>query len=146
MIAAALIAAALVGIWLHGAAHGKAAVQEKLDAEKIIQEQAVIAARAEYLAKERAMAEKIERVNYDKQENEKTLKSAVAASRAESGRLRDNLAALRAGLPALAADALHDVSAACTVVFSECSERYSELAAAADECAADRKALIAGWP
>lgn len=84
----------------------------------------------------------------NQQENQKLRAAALAADRAARG-LRDDLAAIRAQLAAVPGDAGAACRAAldaCHAVLGECGERYSAVAQAADDHAADARLCIGGWP
>jgi hypothetical protein len=70
---------------------------------------------------------------------------AAAARRAANG-LRDDLATIRNSLPSLAHDAIERYADTASVVFQECADRYSELAAKTDAIASERQTLIDAWP
>ncbi|WP_157979300.1 hypothetical protein [Rhodoferax ferrireducens] len=68
------------------------------------------------------------------------------AARLESDGLRDDLAAIRRQLPGLADDAVRRYADAASVVFSDCSRKYQEVAGAASGHASDVKTLEDAWP
>ena len=78
-------------------------------------------------------------------DNQRLRAAALAADRAARG-LRDDLAAVRAGLPRDAHPACHAALIACHAVLGECGDRYRDMALAADDHAADARLCLDGWP
>lgn len=83
--------------------------------------------------------------------NESRKREAVARAAADSARterdgLRDDLAALRAGLPGLAADACRERAATISELLDQCTGAYQGLARTADGHAADTLTLERAWP
>lgn len=78
-------------------------------------------------------------------ENQKLRAAALAADRAARG-LRDDLAAIRQRLPADTDTAVLAALDACHAVLGDCGDRYTAVAQAADEHAADAKLCQDGWP
>jgi hypothetical protein len=142
-LALATLCAAFGGwCYVHGMQHAQAA----WDAEKVAQQVAAMKAEQANRAKELKLQQTvIEAQNAAKKRETKLAADAVAA-RAESGRLRDTIAGIRAELPSLTADAVRRYADTASVVLSECTERYSGLAAAADRIDSDRKTLEDAWP
>lgn len=70
----------------------------------------------------------------------------ASAARAERDRLRADLARVPARIAAASRAAVDEYAATVTVIFEQCTERYSGLAGKADGHAADAGALEAGWP
>lgn len=78
-------------------------------------------------------------------ENQKNHAAALAADRAARG-LRDDLAALRLRLPGDSGAACGAALDACHAVLGDCGERYTAVAQAADDHAADARLCHDGWP
>lgn len=78
-------------------------------------------------------------------ENQKNHAAALAADRAARG-LRDDLAALRRRLSGASGAACHAALDACHAVLGDCGERYTAVAQAADDHAADARLCLDGWP
>lgn len=77
---------------------------------------------------------------------EATLKTQLAATRRASDGLRDDLAALRAGIAESSEAACRQTADTVIAVLSECQARYGEMAAAADGHAIDVQTLMDAWP
>ena len=71
---------------------------------------------------------------------------AHAAATAELGRLRDATQKLRAALAGYSRTTVNNYAATAGELLTECSSRYSELAAKADGHAADVSMLLRAWP
>ena len=71
---------------------------------------------------------------------------AHAAATAELGRLRDATQKLRAALAGYSRATVNNYAATAGELLTECSSRYSELAAKADGHAADVSMLLKAWP
>ena len=75
----------------------------------------------------------------------KNLADAAAARRA-AGSLREQLAAIKSGLPGVSADACRQRSGVLADVLGDCVEAYRDLAEQADRLASDLRTLSDGWP
>lgn len=71
--------------------------------------------------------------------------NAVAANRT-AGELRDNLAAIKAGLPHLTERAVRERAATLSGLLGDCAAEYSEMAGLAQRHADDVKLLQDSWP
>lgn len=71
---------------------------------------------------------------------------AHAAATAELGRLRNDTQKLRAALAGYSRTTVNNYAATAGELLTECSSRYSELAAKADGHAADVSMLLKAWP
>lgn len=76
----------------------------------------------------------------------RNLAADAAAARAESGRLRDDLATITARLPSPAACPGIEPAAAATQLLAECAGAYQDLAVKADGHASDSLMLQQAWP
>lgn len=74
-------------------------------------------------------------------EREKTIQKSAAATGALVAGVRNELDAIRDGLSIATIDALRHSTATLSVVFGECTERYSGLAEKADRHASDIRAM-----
>ena len=74
------------------------------------------------------------------------LSAAAADSRAESERLRVQLAEARARIPGATRASLDQYTATLGIVFDQCEQAYQDLARAADGHASDARTLIDSWP
>ena len=75
----------------------------------------------------------------------KNLADAAAARRA-AGSLREQLAAIKSGLPGVSADACRQRSGVLADVLGDCAASYSGLAEQADRLASDLRTMNDGWP
>lgn len=79
-------------------------------------------------------------------QREKSLVAHADSLRLERDRVRNDNAALRADIASLSVQAARAVADAGVAVFGECSDRYSAVAIAADQCLSERQTLIDAWP
>lgn len=77
---------------------------------------------------------------------EKKLSDDAINSAAAADRLRKQLTALRSDLPRLTEQAVRQYADTASVVFAECTDRYTELAKTADSIDSDRQKLEDAWP
>lgn len=77
---------------------------------------------------------------------ETKIRSDATAARAAANRLSSDLADFRRKLPQLTEQAVRQYAAAASVVFGECTARYTELAETADRLDSDRQKLEDAWP
>lgn len=146
-LALSVVCAGLWGYgWVKGAEHGEATVQARWDKEKSAQTIAAQKADAQNRQIEQALQQKVTDAQNAAQTREKSLQAAAAGARAQSDSLRDQLTAIRGQLPALADAAVRDLAGTATELLSECSERYTDVAAKADAIWSDRKTLEDAWP
>lgn len=135
-----------MAIFAVGWSHGADSVQARWDKAKAVQMQATIAAEQEARAKEQSMNKKLQEAENAATEREKKLRADYAAAHAAARGMRDTVAAVRGELPAATADACRSTAAAALAVLGECSDRYREVAEAADGHAADVITLSEAWP
>ena len=86
------------------------------------------------------------KANQDANQRQTKLAADAAAARNAADSLRHDLNATRARLPALTREAVERYADAASVVFLECSQRYTGMAAKADGHAADQQTLEESWP
>ncbi len=77
---------------------------------------------------------------------QKELTDLAARNAATAASLRQQNAAIRSSLPTITRDAVNAYAATASVVFEECTGKYSELAEQAGELANERQELIEAWP
>jgi seryl-tRNA synthetase len=97
-------------------------------------------------AREQALQAKVTKAQDDSKLRETKLSADAAAARRAVSGLRDDLAAIRASLPNLARDAIERYADTASVVFQECADQYSALAAKVDAINSERQTLIDAWP
>lgn len=151
--------ALLSGLWRYGLVFGLLAalgVWHLADKSRAVDD-AVELVRAEYInqalaasesarAKERALNLSVERAKDDALKREKILLADADRADATAGRLRDDIARIRASLPGLTDAAVRRYADAASVVFGQCVSEYRSLAAQADRLANDRQTMIDAWP
>ena len=135
-----------LAIFAVGWSHGADSVQSRWDKAKAVQMQAAIAAEQEARAKEQSMNQKLQEAENAATEREKKLRADYAAAHAAARGMRDTVAAVRGELPAATADACRSTADAALAVLGECSDRYREVAEAADSHASDVRTLTEAWP
>lgn len=141
--AVALAVAAAVAWW-----HSHNAAQQKIGYDKANSEWLAKVAKADEAEKEKAIAraKEKEKAQDEAAKRQIELESIAAGLRADRDRVRNENANLHARINTLAVDAARRVAEAGITVFGECSDRYSAVAIAADECLSERQTLIAAWP
>lgn len=97
-------------------------------------------------AKEQAHAKQLNEARNEATKRETQLRADADRARTAAGGLRDELAAIRRGLPSLAADACREQADRLADVFGSCATIYSELAEQADRLNSERQELIEAWP
>lgn len=145
-------------------ASGSARTRAKWDAEKVVQQQAQIAAEKAARARDEAIhqaqiaAEKAARVKEQSlqskvteainaaSEREKKSKVAAAAARAATDSLRDDLTAARSQLSSASLVSLRSHAATLNAVFGECTREVERLAGAAEGHASDALTFEKAWP
>lgn len=135
-----------MAIFAVGWSHGADSVQARWDKAKAVQMQAAIAAEQDARAKEQSMNKKLQEAENAATEREKKLRADYAAAHAAARGMRDTVAAVRGELPAATADACRSTADAALAVLGECSDRYREVAEAADGHATDVRTLSEAWP
>jgi hypothetical protein len=139
---AAILAALVAGAWrVHH-------VVDKAGYDRAVAEYTAQALKADQAARvrEQALQSQVTKAQNDAQIRQTALAADAARARAAADSLSSNLAALRARLPGLARDAVDRYAATATVVFEQCSRRYSGLAATADAIGSERQTLIDARP
>lgn len=140
--AAALLAALAFGLWQLDKS------RQSIGYDRAVAEYTAQALKADQAARarEQALQAKVTKAQDDSKLRETKLAADAAASRAAANGLRDDLATIRNSLPSLARDAVNRYADTASVVFQECADRYSELAAKTDAIASERQTLIEAWP
>ena len=138
----ALIAALSAGVWKldksrQAIGYGRAVAEYTAQALKADQ-----AARQ----REQALQSQVTKAQNDSKVRETKLAADATSARSAANSLRDDLAAVRNSLPSLTRAAVDNYAATASIVFQECADRYSDLAAKADAIASDRQTLIDAWP
>lgn len=77
---------------------------------------------------------------------EETIRTLAAAVGKSSDSLRNTANAIRLGLPHATVEAARTAADAFTAVFTECQQRYVDVARAADGHASDVQTLMEAWP
>ena len=153
-ILAAIIAASAFGAawkvqdWRYGDQIAEIRI-EQAESEKEIAEKAAnaqIKAIDDAVQKERAWSDAV--ANSLKEAREREQKQRIAADNARRtvGELRDNLSALKAGLPGLTEAAVRRYADASTGLLRDCATRYTEMADNAQRHANDVRTLTEAWP
>jgi seryl-tRNA synthetase len=137
---------AVGAIYATGRSHGADAVQREWDADKAARMQIALAAEMRAREIERQMTTKLQEAQRAATERETKLAADAAAARAAAGSLRNTVTALRGQLSAATAEACRTTADAALAVFSECSTRLGEVAAAADGHASDAQLFADAWP
>jgi hypothetical protein len=142
LLGAAIIAALMVGLLQLDKS------RQAIGYERAVAEYTTMALKAGQAARalEQALQAKVSKAQDDAKSRETKLAADAAGARTAANGLRDDLAAIRASVPSLTRDAVNRYADTASVVFQECADRYSELAAKADAINSDRQTLIDAWP
>ena len=140
------LALALVGINFVSYRAGKANVQARWNIDKLVVAEAVLRATNAARAKEQELQATVTKAQNDAQKRQKILAADAGRARDVADSVRDELTAVRASLPGFTRAAVDSYATAATIVFEQCSRRYSDLAAVTDGLASDRQTLIEAWP
>jgi hypothetical protein len=138
--------ALLAGLFGWGYRTGTSGTQDDWDAATARQVIATAAVEQTNRAIESARLTQTLKAQNDATIRNKALQVDANTARAVSVGLRDDIAAIRASLPELAADAVRSYADTVSVVLAECSDDYRAMAATADGHASDAQTLIDAWP
>ena len=117
----------------------EAAVRAEYTAEALVASEAARAKEAEWQTQ-------LQKAQNDAAKRQTKLAADATAARAAAGGLRDDLAAVRASLPTLTADASAELATVSTGLLADCADQYRGVAAEADALWGDRQTLIDAWP
>lgn len=106
----------------------------------------VLAAKVAYDASMKRMTDERKKADHEANQRYQMLAADYDAVRRTNLGLRGTVSDLRGKLSAASADALRQTAAAAFDVFDECTERYEQVAKAADGHAADVRTLTEAWP
>lgn len=148
LLAVAVAAVFALGWKIHhsGAQSGRAEVQAKWNAEKMIQQQALADANATARAKERDLQVKAMEAINAATERAKVNARARDAARRDADSLRSDLAAARSDLSGASCGSVREHAATLNTVFGECTAEVEGLAGAATGHAVDSLMLQEAWP
>ena len=96
--------------------------------------------------RERELNAQIQEAQANGLKREETIRTLAAAVGKSSDSLRDTANAIRVGLPHATVEAARTAADAFAAVFTECQQRYVEVARAADGHASDVRTLEEAWP
>ena len=82
----------------------------------------------------------------DARTREKQLAADASAARAAAAGLRNTIEGLKRDLSNYSVEACRDTAEAALTVFGECTDKYREVAEAADGHASDAELCLATWP
>lgn len=142
----AALAVMMAGMYLFGRGDGKAIAEKNMMEYQITALETMRQVEATYRAKELALNKQVEEARNAAVLRETKLQGDAAAARAESGRLRDDLAAFRRNLPGFTEAAIRSYADAASVVLDQCQREYQGLAEQADRIDSDRQTLMDAWP
>lgn len=145
-LGAVAIVLVLVSCYALGRSDGAADVKAEWDEAKLEQQRKADEAEEEARNRERALSDKVIEAQNEAKKREAQIMAERDAARRSSDGLRDDLAALRRGLPGDSPDACRATADAALAVLGECAAEIGRLAEAADGHASDVKTLIDAWP
>ena len=96
--------------------------------------------------RERELAVQIQEAQANGLKREETIRTLAAAVGKSSDSLRNTANAIRLGLPHATVEAARTAADAFAAVFTECQQRYVDVARAADGHASDVRTLEEAWP
>jgi hypothetical protein len=142
LLGGAIAAALVAGMWQLDKS------RQSVGYDRAVSEYTTQALKADQAARQReqALQAQVTKAQDEAKKRETKLSADAATARLINDGLRDDVAAIRNSLPGLARDAVNRYADAASVVFAECADRYSELAAKADAIASERQTLIDAWP
>ena len=150
LAAAGMVAVALAGgAWKlrhNGVTAGRAEVQTKWDAAKVVQQADLAMFNENQRHLERANGALIARAHNDRTTNPQAARSVVAAIGAELGGLRNEIYTLDTRASRESSATCIARAATARSVFEQCTQRYSAVAERADEHADDAVMFESGWP
>lgn len=135
---------AAFGGWCY--VQGMRHTQARWDAATVAQQAEAAKQEQANRAKERQLHQQVIEAQNASQERIKKNQVAIAAARAQSDSLRDQLATTRAKLSTASADAIRQYAATVSDILGECAANYQGMAAAADGHAGDVMLLQEAWP
>lgn len=148
MIDVRLIAIAAAAIGLFGAGYklGGDSVENDWQKEKLVQQQAAMAANRQAQIRERELTKKLQEAQNAAKTREATLRADANRARSAASSLRNDLDAIRNGLPTATSEACAITANAAIDVFGQCAEEYRAMAEAADRHANDAAMIHEAWP
>lgn len=146
IIKALLIAA--VAVALGFAWNGFIKHEQNIGYQKAVAEYNVklLAAKEAADKREQELSAQVQEAQANGLKREETIKALAAAVGKSSGSLRDTANAIRVGLPHATVEAARTAADAFAAVFTECQQRYVDVARAADGHASDVRTLEEAWP
>lgn len=140
------IAAAAIGLFGAGYKLGGDSVENDWQNEKLVQQQAAMAANRQAQMRERELTKKLQEAQNAAKTREANLRADANRARSATAGLRNDLDAIRNGLPAATAEACAITANAAIDVFGQCTEEYRAMAEAADRHANDAAMIYEAWP
>lgn len=121
-------------------------IQENHRKAELQRAAALVIAVEEVRAIEQLRYAKLQEAEREARTREQTQRAAADRARAVSDSLRDNLSALKAGLPGLTETAVRERASTLTGLLGDCSNRYQRMAETAQRHASDVTLLLDSWP
>jgi len=97
-------------------------------------------------AEEQARTRQVEAALKESRDREQKSRANYIESNRTADSLRDNLSAIKAGLPHLTERAVRERAATLSGLLGDCAAEYSEMAGRAQRHADDVKLLQSSWP
>lgn len=136
------IGAVLAGLYFYG----ESKYDDGYEKREAIAVASALIAEQSARAKERAWQDQLSKVQNEKTERERKLEDGVIAARNSAIGLQRDLTNIRNKLPELTRTSIQRYADTASIVFGECTDAYTGLAATADRIDSDRKALEDSWP
>lgn len=146
IIKALLIAA--VAVALGFAWNGFIKHEQNIGYQKAVAEYNVklLAAKEAADKREQELTTQVQEAQANGLKREETIRTLAAAVGKSSDSLRNTANAIRLGLPLATVQAARTAADAFAAVFTDCQERYADVAAKADGHASDARTLEEAWP
>ena len=96
--------------------------------------------------REQELSAQVQEAQANGLKREETIRTLAAAVGKSSDSLRNTANAIRLGLPHATVEAARTAADAFAAVFTECQQRYVDVARAADGHASDVQTLMEAWP
>ena len=142
-LATVILVAALIFGWNWHIKH-----EQNIGYQKAVAEYTVKLLEAKEIAdqRERALSAQVQEAQANGLKREETIRTLAAAVGKSSDSLRNTANAIRLGLPNATVEAARTAADAFAAVFTECQQRYVDVARAADGHASDVQTLMEAWP
>lgn len=142
-VSSVVLVAALLFAWNWHIDHQRNIGYQKAVAEYNVK---LLEAKEAAARREQELSAQVQEAQANGLKREETIKALAAAVGKSSDSLRNTANAIRLGLPLATVEAARTAADAFAAVFTECQQRYVDVARAADGHASDVQTLMGAWP